>query len=249
MRRIGILLAVLTLAGVVSAAGPFNLNGPVTALNQVTATGLSDIYDINNTNGVWVHVTENLTPPAQTIALVVTGTGNVTNGNHMCAVAYVTAGGIGPVSPVSNTVTVDANDKQVTVNIPVSTDAAVTGRNVYCTKATAPNGALFLVATSPTVANNTATTYTLNIADASFTATAPLTLTTQTATTSTATVQILWRGNAQSAWSVVGTITNPSATQVGWSGPGGGQLALNVSAWTNGTLLGVVGPTTKAAGP
>lgn len=246
MKKLGALLSVLSFSVFALAANPVvSLTQPTIALDHVTAQGQSaNWYDLTNVSAAWVQVTEGIvTPTAPSLALVVTGTGNTTNGSHLCEVTYVTAGGISAASPASNAVTVDASDKQITVTIPVSPDAAVTGRNVYCSKANTTSP-IFLVATSPVVGDNTSTTYTLNIADASFTATqAP---TTSTITTSSATVQFLWRPTTASPSCVVGTITNPSATQVGWMGPGGGQFAVNVSSYTSGTLTAVVGPITKA---
>lgn len=110
-------------------------------------------------------------PSAPVLALVATGTGNMTNGAHSCVVTNITNNGETDASAFSNAVTVDGTHKQLTVSRSIGTDGVTTGANVYCTKAgvdptVASN--YFLVATSPVIADNTSTSYTLNIADGSF---------------------------------------------------------------------------------
>ncbi len=118
-------------------------------------------------------------PSAPAAALVSpAAAGNVENGAHSYKVTFVagsteTEGGAksDPVTVVDKT----ANGKVVLTGIPVSTDAGVTARNVYRTVAGADPAvaANFLLLT--TIANNTATTFTDNVADGSLGVAAPTT--------------------------------------------------------------------------
>lgn len=104
-------------------------------------------------------------PTAPTMALVTTA-GNVDVGAHYYKVTYTTAVGETREAQSAASITTDASHKQVTVTIPVSTDTRVTGRKIYRTKAGDLDYVEYLLAT---IANNTATSYTDNIADASLT--------------------------------------------------------------------------------
>lgn len=125
-----------------------------------------------NSSGSYLLSQTTVKPAAPTGALAGAGAGNVDNGTHVYCVTFITATGETDCSTSSSAVTVvdKTANGQVTVSFTASSFSGVTGRNVYRSKAgtTTP---IFLVATSPVVANNTATTYTDNIADASLTAT------------------------------------------------------------------------------
>lgn len=99
--------------------------------------------------------------------------GNVDNGAHSYAVTYVTAHGETPPSAASSPVTVadKSVNGQVTVTIQVSPDYGVTARKVYRTVA-GDAGTRKLVGT---VANNTATSFTDDIADSGLGADVPST--------------------------------------------------------------------------
>ena len=110
-------------------------------------------------------------PSAPTVALVATPiAGNVNNGAHRYLVTFVTANGETQAGIASATVTVA--DKAVNGKVLVSSitlgGSAVTSRKVYRTLA--GGSTFYLLAT---VANNTDTTYTDNIADASLGVGAP----------------------------------------------------------------------------
>jgi len=115
-------------------------------------------------------------PSAPTVALAaVPIAGNVDNGAHRYRVTFVTADGETEGGDISAAVTVadkTVNGKVEVTAIPVG-GSAVTSRKVYRTAAA---GTTYLLLA--TIANNTATTYTDNIADASLGAGAPSTNTT-----------------------------------------------------------------------
>lgn len=110
-------------------------------------------------------------PAAPTVALVSPAApGNVDNGDHRYRVTFVTADGETDGGVISGIVTVAdkaVNGKVLVSAIPLG-GSAVTARKLYRT--TAGGTAYFLLAT---VADNTTTTYTDNIADASLGAGAP----------------------------------------------------------------------------
>jgi len=110
-------------------------------------------------------------PTALTCALVtVPAAGNVDNGAHRYAVTFVTADGETQAGTISASVTVadKAVNGQVALSaIPIG-GAAVTSRKIY---RTAAGGSTYLLLA--TIANNTATTYTDNIADSALGVGAP----------------------------------------------------------------------------
>ena len=109
------------------------------------------------------------TPTAPSGSLVASA-GNVTAGTHSYKVCYLVDATTSLPSVKSNVVTsVPADHGQVTVTIPVSDHASVTSRKIYRTIA-GDTGNWLLVGT---VANNTETTFTDNVADASLGAAAP----------------------------------------------------------------------------
>jgi len=112
-------------------------------------------------------------PTAPTATLVVAA-GLVTAGAHRYCVTFITADGETEAGAVSSAVTtILATHGQVALSAIPLGGSAVTSRKVY---RTAAGGSTYLLLT--TIANNTATTYTDNIADASLGAQAPTTNTT-----------------------------------------------------------------------
>lgn len=118
-----------------------------------------------------------IAPTACTAALASPAApGNVDNGAHRYLVTFVTAAGETEAGAVSSAVTV--SDKTVNGQVALTAiptgGANVTARKIY---RTAAGGTTYLLLA--TIANNTATTYTDNIADASLGAAAPSTNTTE----------------------------------------------------------------------
>lgn len=114
-------------------------------------------------------------PGAPTVALAGGGAGNVDNGAHRYRVTFVTADGETDGGVVSSAVTVadkTANGKVAVSAIPTG-GSVVTSRKLYRTQA---GGSAYLLLA--TIADNTTTTYTDNIADASLGAGCPTTNTT-----------------------------------------------------------------------
>lgn len=112
-------------------------------------------------------------PTAPTVAQVATSSGNCTAGTHVFAIAVITPNGETQLGAASSAVTCDGTYKQVTVSsIPVGSSWA-TGRDV-CASLAGTTSPLYLVAASPVINNNTATTYTFNTADGSLTNLCPL---------------------------------------------------------------------------
>lgn len=104
------------------------------------------------------------TPTGTPTVAVPAGAGNVDIGSHVYAVAFTTAnGGETPAGPNSAAATTSAGNQQVSLTAIPTGPASTTGRKIYRSKAgtTTP---LFLVAT---LADNSTTTYTDNLADAS----------------------------------------------------------------------------------
>jgi hypothetical protein len=122
------------------------------------------------TAGSNLYVPENTPSSAPTGALAGDGAGNVEDGTHTYVVTFVTSSGETTPSAPSNVVTVadkTADGKVALTGIPIGT-SSVTARKLYRTFA--GGTAHFLLTT---LANNTATTYTDNTADASLTTAAP----------------------------------------------------------------------------
>jgi hypothetical protein len=103
-------------------------------------------------------------PTAPTAALVTIGAQNCTAGAHTFAVMYVTANGRTNYGTASNSVTCDGTHTEAALTaIPTGT-AVVTGRNICATKA---GGSVYYIASAePTIADNSTTTFTFNVADA-----------------------------------------------------------------------------------
>jgi uncharacterized phiE125 gp8 family phage protein len=107
-------------------------------------------------------------PGAITVALAGLGAGNVNSGAHRYAATFVTATGETQAGTVSAAVTTTGGDGQVALsNIPLG-GALVTSRKLYRTTA---GGSTYLLLA--TLADNTTTTYSDNIADGSLGAGAP----------------------------------------------------------------------------
>lgn len=106
-----------------------------------------------------------IAPSAPVAALIVTGTGNVDNGTHIYKVTFLNSEGETELSSASNTVTVDASNKQVGLTVAVSTESGVVSRKIYRSKATHVD-AFAPMHLLTTLDNNVDTTYTDNIADA-----------------------------------------------------------------------------------
>lgn len=105
-------------------------------------------------------------PGAPTAALAGAGAGNVDNGTHVYRISYTNASGETVHGTASSVLTVSdkTSDGQVALSsIPTSSSSSVTGRKIYRSKANT-SSPLFLVAT---ISDNTTTTYTDNVADAS----------------------------------------------------------------------------------
>lgn len=103
-------------------------------------------------------------PDAPSVALASAGAGNVDNGAHRYRLTFVTADGETDGGTISDAVTVadkTANGKVTVSNIPLG-GSQVTARKLYRTAAA--GSTYFLVAT---ISDNTTTSYTDNIADAS----------------------------------------------------------------------------------
>jgi hypothetical protein len=107
-------------------------------------------------------------PGACTAALVTTATGNLNNLAYTYKITFVTSSGETNLGTISNTVTVDASHKQVSLsNIPISTSIAVTARKIYRVKWVLGTNTGYHLLT--TINNNITTTYTDNTADADLT--------------------------------------------------------------------------------
>lgn len=104
-----------------------------------------------------------VTPTTPTTALAGAGAGNLTNGAYLYKVTYVNALGESGTSAASaGTTVVDATTNgQITVTVARAFDPTVTSRKIYRTQS---GGSIYNLLT--TIADNTTTTYTDNIADA-----------------------------------------------------------------------------------
>jgi hypothetical protein len=114
-------------------------------------------------------------PTTQTLTLT-SGGSNLGVGTYYYGISYVTAVGETAAlngaewrnsnSLVNPSITTDSVHRKVTITLPVSADARVTGRKIYRTLV---NGAYYSVKLVATIANNTATSYVDDIADGSLT--------------------------------------------------------------------------------
>ncbi len=139
-------------------------------------------------------------PVACTAALAGGGAGNVNAGAHSYKVTFVTASGESSGSPASNSVTTTAGDGKVNLTAIQVGPTGTTSRKLYRTEA---GGSTYKLL--DTIANNTATTYADNIADASLTTTIPSSNTAQTIPTDWATyfpkqMIVHGYGNSERVW-------------------------------------------------
>lgn len=102
------------------------------------------------------------TESAPTAALVATASGNLTNGTYKYKATWVINGYENAPSGASNTVTVDGTHKQIDLTAIAVGPTGTGSRKLYRTIA---GGATFLLLT--TIADNSTTTYTDNVADGS----------------------------------------------------------------------------------
>jgi hypothetical protein len=63
-----------------------------------------------------------------------------------------------------------------------------------------------------------------------------VTVTVQSLATSSCTVLIKQKLPSSDTWITMSTINNPTASGEIWSGAGGGQFQVEISAWTSGTI-------------
>lgn len=104
-------------------------------------------------------------PTACTAALAGAGAGNVDNGTHSYKITFVNATGETELGTASNTVTVadKTSDGQISLtSIPINSSSSVISRKIYRTAAGGSDYYLL-----DTIADNTTTTYTDNLADTS----------------------------------------------------------------------------------
>ena len=133
--------------------------------------------------------------PAALTAALAGAVGNVDNGTHSYKVTFVDEAGETEAGAKSNVITIADKTVNGQVNltfIPVSTDITVIARKIYRTVAgDVSNHKLLTI-----ISNNTATTYTDNIADSGLGADAPTANTTSTKPTD-------WAGDAQPSFGVI----------------------------------------------
>jgi len=152
-------VAATTVQSKVHVPFPHRVRGAYATITGATvvAGGTDPAFDI------YRHLpTPNIAPTAALISPAAAG--NIENGTHIYAVAFYNGAGITPPGPVTAAVTVvdkTANGKVTLSGLPIG-PVGTTGRKLYRSAAGAT--ALKLLAT---VANNTDTTYTDNIADGS----------------------------------------------------------------------------------
>jgi hypothetical protein len=163
-----------------TTAGGSTLDTASTKLSFTPATGKLgigtatpgygiDLWGSTATSGINTQIGLNFSPVqlpnSGSVALVTTGSGNLSNGAYQWFVTFVTA--LGETNCYYlGTLTIDASHKQVTCTIPTSSDSRVTQRKLYRTKVGGSNFQAYYLAT---VADNVTTTYTDNIADTSLT--------------------------------------------------------------------------------
>lgn len=118
-------------------------------------------------------------PGALTAALVdPAAAGNVEDGAHSYKVTFVAGATETEAGTQSSPVTVadkTTNGKVSLTGIPISSDSGVTARNIYRTEANADPDVAANYKLLTTINNNTATTFTDNVSDASLTTVAPTT--------------------------------------------------------------------------
>ena len=145
----------------VSTTGYFGLNTTTPAYRlDVQGTTVNDAISTD----IGLNLNPVTNPSTGSVSLVASA-GNVDLGIHYYWVSYTTAVGETGTYNIGNVTTVSGS-QQVLLTIPVSSDYRVTGRKLHRTKA---NGNSYETYVITTIANNTATTYTDNIADSALT--------------------------------------------------------------------------------
>lgn len=176
-------------------------------------------------------------PTAPSVALAGLGAGNLTNGAYTYKVVYVTGEGDTAGGTVSSTVTVtDAttNGQVALTSIPVSASSYVTARKIYRTAAA---GTVYKL--QSTINDNTTTTATDNVSDASLGANLPI-VDVSTGIIYRDTVPIVYF-DAASGGSFLG-VSAGNLTHTGVSNVGiGGTTLLAVTTGANNTAVGVDG--------
>lgn len=125
-------------------------------------------------NPLWTSFRQ-VVAPAGTPTLSLGTSGNLNGSNYAYSVTYVTADGETEAGGESATISA-TNQRVILTGIPVSPDASVTSRSIYRTSATSVDAVLKYKVT--TIADNTTTSYTDNIADSSLGVAVPRTNTT-----------------------------------------------------------------------
>lgn len=215
MKRFWLLISLLF---VCAAAAVGQTTGPAISLAPTTWA----IRDPVTNN--WKLVTAEKSPGAPTATLAGAGAGSVDNGTHQYRVELVTAVGHTNGGTVSSTVTVvdkTVNGKVSLISIPTGS-VFVTSRKIYRTAAGA--GAFLLLTT---IADNTTTTFTDNVADSSLTTAMPT-------NNSTANPVLTYTGSTGAisiAGAAAGTVTSVSAS-------GGTETTTGSAITTTGTIRG-----------
>ena len=145
-----------------------NLNG--TLVLDTSASFNDSAFSLKNISDVAADPTTALTAALSGVA------GNINNGTHIYKITFITDTGETLPGTVSNTITVTDNtvNGQVSLtNIPVSAQSSVRSRKIYRQFNGAGDYKLLT-----TIANNTATTFTDNVANATLTTVAPTSNTT-----------------------------------------------------------------------
>jgi hypothetical protein len=161
----------LAVTNVLAATGQNNVNVPISRISDTTARNIYRTIGGGTSFLLCAQISNNTptiteVPANAPTATLVAGLGLITAGAHSYKVTCITADGESDLSAASNSVTtILATFGQVQLsNIPIGTTVGVTDRRVYRTKA---GGSVYYLIGS--VGDNTTTTFTDNVADASLT--------------------------------------------------------------------------------
>lgn len=200
-----------------------------TGADLIGVSSSTTVYDVLKNNRLDLVEVGISAASAPTVAVNATA-GNL-NGLTRYFITYVTAVGESEVGTMSAEVT-PANQQVDLTDIPVSADAAVTARKIYRTPVGVEDAVLGqLVAT---ISDNTTTTYTDNIADASLGAACPRLSTTGGAIYRNG-ARIMQFGGLSSA---IGLNAHPSNTGYANTAVGGHCMSANTTGYRN-TGVGV----------